>query len=152
MASPSKCPPLIKTFFAPNFLRSQAAFFISSIVSISLPNNSSASGKFGVIKVDIGINFSIKVFFASSDKSLNPLFEIITGSNTIWGNFSTLPKALLMASIDSILDTMPIFMAPTSISLKITSICFSIISGVTSIIPKTPWVFWAVMAVIILIP
>ncbi len=36
-----------------------------------------------------------------------------------------------MAFIDSILDTIPIFMAPTSISLKITSICFSIISEVT---------------------
>ena len=49
-----------------------------------------------------------------------------------------LPTVLSEMEIRQILDTIPIFMAPTSISLKITSICFSMISGVTSIIPKTP--------------
>ncbi|MNO91121.1 hypothetical protein D3C76_826610 [compost metagenome] len=82
-----------------------------SISLISTPKISSASGKLGVINVAKGNNSLIKVSLASSDNSLKPVFEIITGSNTITGSLSTFLKDSAIAFIDSIFETIPIFIA-----------------------------------------
>ena len=57
-----------------------------------------------------------------------------------------------MTRISSPEDTIPIFTASGRISEKTLSICMAKNSGVTGKIPETPVVFWAVRAVMALMP
>ena len=86
---------------------------------------------------------------ASSLMSLDPEVATITGSTTIF-------CALYSVSLSAIVpispaeDTMPIFTASGLISVNILSNWSPKNSGVTSNIPCTPVVFWAVRAVMAL--
>ncbi len=71
------------TFFAPNFFIILAASIALLSDSIFISVNFSASIKFGVIRVEMGMISEIKASKALSSKSLAPLPAVRIGSTTI---------------------------------------------------------------------
>ena len=146
-------PPLIRIAGLPDtrWLIILAARIISCPVSMLISERTSASGILGVIMSARGISLSIRVFTASSFNSLLPLVETITVSTTILrGLYCSSLSAIILISPES--ETIPILTASGKISVNTQSSCFPRNSGVTSDIPYTPVVFWAVSEVTALIP
>ena len=88
---------------------------------------------------------------ASSLINFAPLVATITGSTTMFSAWYS-QSFFAIDLISPVEETIPIFTASGRISVNTLSICCSRNSGVTSKIPWTPVVFWAVSAVIALIP
>ena len=83
---------------------------------------------------------------ASGSMSRAPEVATITGSTTIFCAWYW-RRRWAMARISGALDTMPILTASGRMSVKIMSSCWHKNSGLTSRMPLTPVVFWAVSAV-----
>lgn len=122
---------------------------MSSFDWIFEPKRTSASGMFGVINVASGRSSVFKVSIASSLISLAPLVATITGSTTTFFKlYSLIESAITLIKAED--DTIPVFTASGKMSVTTAFICSLRKSGVTSMIPVTPVVFWAVRAVIAL--
>jgi hypothetical protein len=123
-ASPSRCPPLTTTFFAPSLRIRTAAFFIWSFFVIRIPVRTSASGMFGVTTAARGIRSLIRVPRASSRSRGLPPLATMTGSTT---SLRILYRRIFFATQRMISDeeSMPVFAASTPMSLATESNCAS---------------------------
>ena len=124
---------------------------MSSGVRISMPERTSPSGMFGVRTVAMGSRYSFRAPTASSEISFAPLVATMTGSTTMFSALNSLSFFAMLSMIPAD-ATMPIFTASGRMSVKTLVISCSINSGETSKIPCTPVVFWAVRAVMALMP
>ena len=110
-----------------------------------------ASGRLGVTTVARGRTRSIKPAFAFGSSSTAPLCETITGSTTV-GAPRTRSSASTTASIVGSSPSMPTLTPSTPMSPATARTWATIISGGTGVTISTPTVFWAVIAVIAVIP
>ena len=150
-ASSDRWPPFTSTPPGRVLPMAAAARSMASSSSMAKPHSRSASGILGVITSARGNSSSIRAVRALSCIRLEPLVATITGSTTMCSarySRSLAPMARMMSA----LDTMPIFTASGRMSRNTQSSCCATNSGVASSTPDTPVVFWAVRAVIALMP
>ena len=150
-ASRSRWPPFTSTPPGRALPMASAARSMASSSPMAKPHSRSASGMLGVITSARGNSSSIRAVRALSCIRLEPLVATITGSTTMCSarySRSLVPMARMMSA----LDTMPIFTASGRMSRNTQSSCCATNSGVASSTPDTPVVFWAVRAVMALMP
>ena len=150
-ASRSRWPPFTSTPPGRALPMASAARSMASSSPMAKPHSRSASGILGVITSARGNSSSIRAARALSCIRLEPLVATITGSTTMCSarySRSLVPMARMMSA----LDTMPIFTASGRMSRNTQSSCCPTNSGAASSTPDTPVVFWAVRAVITLMP
>ncbi len=147
LSSPSRCPPFKSTFLSPRPWRRAATAGICLRLSAGAsPSSAAASGRLGVISVASGRIFSLSAVTAASGRRRSPPLAIMTGSTTTARGFQRW-SASATASMTSGMPSMPIFTASTARSEKTESICWRTKSAGIGKMPWTPWVFWAVRAV-----
>ena len=94
---------------------------------------------------------SISAALALGSSKVAPLSATITGSTTT-GLPATRPRASATASIVASSPSIPTLTASTPMSVATARTCARIISGATGSTASTPTVFWAVRAVIAVVP
>ena len=148
-SSPGRCPPLRSTA-GPSFPSARAASRASSRSRMGLPARTPASGTLGVITAARGMSSSRRRATALSARSRAPDLATITGSTTRGNRCS----AALRATAPTIpsLASIPVLAASTPMSSTTASICSATKSGASSRTALTSRVFWAVRAVMALIP
>src|SRR3989442_6601281 len=128
-----------------------AAASMSASVATGMPASTLASWRFGVTTVASGSISLTSAARASGSSSGSPDLAIITGSSTIWCCPYALRRLATSAMIGAV-ESMPIFTASAPKSESTEWICVPMNSGGRLKTPWTPTEFWAVTAVITLIP
>ena len=130
---------------------SSASASSTAVAESASPESARASSTFGVITVARGSTRSISAAFAAGSSRVAPLEAIITGSTTT-GASPTSSRPSSTASIVRSSASIPTLTASTPMSETTARTWATIISGSTAATISTPSVFWAVSAVIAVVP
>ena len=117
-----------------------------------MPASVRASGTFGVTTVARGRSCSISVSRAAGASSSAPDSATITGSSTTGVPDGSSSSAATTASIVSTVPSIPILTASTPMSEATARTWAMMMSGGMAWTAVTPTVFWAVIAVIAVMP
>src|SRR5881628_3912791 len=152
VAASRRWPPFTSTFFGPSARIRRAASSMSRSVATGIPASASASWRFGVTSSASGSNSLTSAARASGCRSGSPDLAIITGSSTIFPSRPCARSRSATSPMIAAVESMPIFTASASKSERTESIYRPTNSGGRLKTPWTPSEFWAVTAVITLIP
>ena len=143
-------PPLMSTALAPILMSASPAAAASSAQLMVMPVSISASGRLGVSRSQPGIMRSLRASTASSRSRRLPLWLTETGSTTSGKLRSrrASARALMMPAENS----MPVLAACTGKPSSTARSCSTTNSGSGAWMPVTPRPFWAVRAVMTLMP